>query len=926
MLELKLGRRRMMQAALSAGAAPVALIGTRTAIAAPLAPAPIRDAEILWLDGVPPSQHEGITWGVPWPRGTISGNAPFALAGADGAAMPVQSWTTAWWPDGSVKWSAHAIPAGQSAQARHRLTTDRPAAPAAPVRVTDSADAVLVESGALRWRIAKAGEHIILSAHSGARETLRNVGLITTAQDAPGEDGDAASSTRFASRIERTTVEQTGPVRAVIRVEGKHSGGGRDWLPFSMRLYFHAGSAAVRIVHSFVFDGDEKKDFIRGLGLSGAVPMEDLPHDRHIRFAGTGGGLWGEAVRPLTGLRRDSGKAFRDAQVAGVKTPPLAQLTRPVADGLPFIPQWGDFTLSQPNADGFTITKRTEPGRGWIDADAGTRADGLGYIGGAAGGVAFAMADFWKKCPVRLDVRDAHKDTARFTLWYHSPDAPAMDLRFYHSDMDMEAYADQNKGLDITYEDFEPGWGSAHGIARTTEFTLWALPATPSRDRLAQMAANVVKPPRLIAPPARIHAAGVFGDWDLPNPTTPARKAIEGQNDAMLAFYMGQVEQRRWYGFWNYGDVMHTYDADRHVWRYDIGGFAWDNSELSPDLWLWYSFLRTGRADLFRFAEAMTRHTGEVDVYHIGPKRGMGTRHGVQHWGDSSKQPRVSNAAYRRIYYYLTADERVGDLMRELLGSEETLTRVEIGRKVGERSPEGMPPGGASSMASEEKSPPGQVYVGFGTTWSSLAACWLTEWERTRDRKWRDRLLAGMTSIAALPKQWFAGGANYDLASGRFTGPGTDVSVSHLNAVFGAVEVHSELFGLLDVPAYKKAWLDYCVAYNAPEAEFRAMTGAAGRGRNLKQGHSRLTAYAARELRSPALARRAAEEFLGGEAGLRLGAMDRQRRIDGPAVLKPIDESAQVSTNAAAQWGLAAIQDLALVGDALEDVYAESKR
>ena len=40
--------------------------------------------------------------------------------------------------------------------------------------------------------------------------------------------------------------------------------------------------------------------------------------------------------------------------------------------------------------------------------------------------------------------------------------------------------------------------------------------------------------------------------------------------------------------------------------------------------------LRTGDAGLFRFAEAMTRHTGEVDVYHLGRFKGLGTRHGVQ--------------------------------------------------------------------------------------------------------------------------------------------------------------------------------------------------------------------------------------------------------------------------------------------------------
>lgn len=33
------------------------------------------------------------------------------------------------------------------------------------------------------------------------------------------------------------------------------------------------------------------------------------------------------------------------------------------------------------------------------------------------------------------------------------------------------------------------------------------------------------------------------------------------------------------------------------------------HSELSPDLCLWSAFLRSGRADVFRLAEALTRRT-----------------------------------------------------------------------------------------------------------------------------------------------------------------------------------------------------------------------------------------------------------------------------------------------------------------------------
>ncbi len=43
----------------------------------------------------------------------------------------------------------------------------------------------------------------------------------------------------------------------------------------------------------------------------------------------------------------------------------------------------------------------------------------------------------------------------------------------------------------------------------------------------------------------------------------------------------------------------------------------------------------------------------------------------------------------------------------------------------------------------------------------------------------------------------------------------------------------------------------------------------------------------------------------------------QRNRIDGPTVLEPVDEAAFVSTNDAAQYGLAAIQNLALIGERL---------
>jgi hypothetical protein len=57
-----------------------------------------------------------------------------------------------------------------------------------------------------------------------------------------------------------------------------------DFLPFTLRFYVSAGATSVRMVHFFIYDGDQTKDFIKGLGLTFATPMTDQLQDRHIRF------------------------------------------------------------------------------------------------------------------------------------------------------------------------------------------------------------------------------------------------------------------------------------------------------------------------------------------------------------------------------------------------------------------------------------------------------------------------------------------------------------------------------------------------------------------------------------------------------------------------------------------------------------------
>ncbi|MFE2299760.1 Tat pathway signal sequence domain protein [Streptomyces sp. NPDC059445] len=903
-------RRSLLKAAAVAGAATQAgwVLGTPDARAASEARAADADPVRLdWLEDGGLGAAPGSTVGVPWPRGAYRPDQTFALTDADGTPVPVQSWPLAHWPDGSLKWTAHAM---SSDTGPLTLTAGEAAAPERRVTVTTSGGVVSVSTGVITAKIGTTGSALVKSVTRGTTEIAGNGRLVLIRRpEIEDEDQGTVKSERFESVISATTVEQDGPVRAVVRVDGKHRKGERSWLPFSVRLYFYAGADSFRMVHTITFDGKQEPgkssgDFVGGLGVRFTVPMRDAAYDRHIRVGGDGTGLLREAVQGVTGLRRDPGATVQAAQFAGEKLADPSTWDQRVTTRLPYIPQWGDYTLSQLSADGFTLRKRTGKGHGWIAAGGGRRASGFGYVGGPSGGFSFGLRDFWEKFPAQLDIRGAHTDEAEVTLWLWSPEAQPMDLRFYHDGMGQDTYAEQLEGLNITYEDYEPGFGTPYGIARTSELLFWADESTPTPERLAEQIGALRVLPQLAAPPRQLIKSKVFGPglYSEPDRSTPAKARIEDHLDFLFTYYKDQVEMRRWYGFWDYGDIMHSYDPVRHQWRYDVGGYAWDNSELSPDLWLWFAYLRSGRADIFRFAEAMTRHTGEVDVYHLGRWAGLGTRHGVQHYADSAKQQRIANTTYRRYYYFLTADERVGDLMRANVDSDETFLVLDPNRKV--RTEPYTPDRHALS-------------IGFGTDWSGLVSAWLTEWERKGPQweKARARVLSTMETIAAQPNGFVQGSGLYDLDTGRFAVAGAPVvGVSHLSAVFGLNELCAELIDLVDMPAFKEAYLDYCRYFNATKAEQAARYGSNFGTLLLFQGHSRLDAYAAVQTDDARLAARAWAKFYDSD-GYGESAPWRTEELSGPVTLVPGSEASWVYTNDTALYGLAAIENLALLGD-----------
>ncbi len=853
-----------------------------------------------WLGAEPPGVEQGVNWGVPWPKGELRPDAPLALRDGRGAAIPMQTWPLAYWPDGSVKWSGHAIAAAPGAAGPLQLGPGAATAPSTALRASTQDGWIDVDTGTMRARIPRRGANLIESLAMGNRTVAQNGRLLLLLEDR--SEPRVVREEDFVSRVESAVLEQSGPVRAVVKIDGRHQSltSERAWLPFTVRLYFYAGSESVRITHSFVFDGDGNRDFIKGLGMAFSVPFQEERHNRHIRFAGDGDGVWVQPVVMAPGFRPAAGSAVIEPyadHLEGKRMPNLAELPEQARNAILTMPVWGDALLSQPGPNTFSIRKRTADDRSWVQVTDGHRSLGLAVLGDVSGGIAVGLRDFWQKHPSAIEIKNGGTDMGEMRVWFWSPEGEPMDLRHY---------SDRPHGLSINYEDWKPGWATPEGIANTHEITLWAFDAVPASAELAAMARAVSEPPILVATPEYYHQLQVFGRWSLPDRSTPTLRWIEDQIEGFVDYYRDQVEERSWYGFWNYGDLMHNYDFVRHEWRYDIGGWAWINTELMPDILLWHTFLRTGRADIYRMAEAMTRHTSEVDVHHVGPFAPLGSRHNVSHWGDGAKQPRVSHAGIKNFYYYLAADDRIGDLMRNQLDADRTYAVLQQyngahyvptpdggyipDRPRNQRALEAPTPDELRQMPRPERTLTQRMHG----DWAYYAINWMTEWERTGDPKWRDHIMTEMRAMVE------------NAQDGRLSGGGT------FGMLFGGPESMYQLQQMIDYPEFWAAWANTLEA-SGRQASGNAMTG------------PRLLAYAAEQKGSAELGMLAWEKLVGNALANGVPEVVSFRRVESPGLIKPLHDPVflgesvgwQLHGPASIQWALNAIQTMAMAREFL---------
>jgi len=821
-----------------------------------------------------------VTFGVPWKKGEIT-ECSFKAEDETGE-IAVSSRPIAYWPDGSYKWTSHTLKAFGDVTIScgdGRRTVGN--------TVVENESSITVNNGKFDVIFPKIGNVLMETPYADAK-----VRVIKELRSFEGGCPITKQVTYY-GEVAGVKLEETGAMKTVVRVDGVYKNAQcGSFLQFIAYFTIYNNEGEINIKHTFIYDGDAKTDFIKGIGIDFTQKMTGEIYNRHIKIAGDCGvmheamqlmSLWRPRLSPELYHKQMSGEKIDFDSIVDLRN------NNPVdMKDIENVTIWDSYKLQQITPDSYTIKKRTSPEEcAFINAGFGNRSKGLVFAGSTERGIAVALKDFYQKAPSSIYAKGISQEECIVTAWIIPPDAEAVDMRHYDTVAHDQTY----------YEGFPWVDSNPYGIASTNEVTLYMFDAIPSDEEIMAKAERMQNPPVMVCDPQYYHELKVMGEWSLPDRSTPLKAWLEDELDKAFDFYKNEIEQRRWYGVFDYGDVMHTYDRERHCWKYDMGGYAWQNTELIPTLWLWYAFLRSGREDIFTVAEAMSRHSADVDIYHIGDIKGLGSRHNVLHWGDSCKEPRVAMAGHHRaLYYLLGGDYRIRDVFDDVKDADFATLKVDPLRFFYKKEEMKMP-----------------THARSGPDWSSYCSNWLLQWEMNGNTKYRDKIKVGIDDIKKSPLRMISGSNyEYDPESGHLGYIGENAAGgSHLAVCMGGPQTWIELTDLLDDPVFTDMMVEYGKFYYlSAEEKIKYSNGLInGSGFVYPYMASALSAFAARESNDEKLAYQVWQVLIHSLAG-----KNKDEGFDEEVVNyynnNQLREMFWISTNFTAQWCLNTIISL----------------
>ena len=386
------------------------------------------DIPLQWI-GTTPAKDKPVSWGVPFGEGVLKADALLKLTTDKGQEVTIDSWPLAYWPDGSVKWCAVSgiIPGNTDKLILNQKTKKEAKSQAKRIDwVHEEGNNIRVDAGDVQAYLSKEGEFLMDSLSYQGVKVGEKLRLFCQTQSEPALEKVATIAfSNYSSQLKKVQIEREGQVRTTLKLEGVHvNEQGREWLPFVVRLYIYKGSGEIKMVHSFVYDGDQDKDFIRALGVRMDVPLRESLYNRHVAFSCEEGGTWSEPVQPLVGRRvltlgkpQPGEPSLQQQQMEGKRIPDYDEFDQKNRALLDNWASWDGYRLSQLSADSYSIRKRANDNNPWIGTFSGNRSNGYMFVGDVTGGIGVCMHDFWQSYPSSLEVSGAKTSVATITAW-----------------------------------------------------------------------------------------------------------------------------------------------------------------------------------------------------------------------------------------------------------------------------------------------------------------------------------------------------------------------------------------------------------------------------------------------------------------------------------------------------------------------------
>ncbi len=225
-----------------------------------------------------PRANWPVTSGVPFAQGALLEAAHLTLVDDAGRPVPPQTDILARWPDGSVRWLLVDFQVAQRAPKSARAFTlrhdpTRTATPAtSPLRVTTERGLTIIVTGPLRLALDPARLDPLGAAWLDRDGDGRFADDERVTRPAGGFFVRDAAGNRFesAQAPAEIVVEEAGPLRACVRVTGRHgTAGGATLFRYILRLHAIAGQPFVRCSYTFINDAqDAVMTGIKELGLT----------------------------------------------------------------------------------------------------------------------------------------------------------------------------------------------------------------------------------------------------------------------------------------------------------------------------------------------------------------------------------------------------------------------------------------------------------------------------------------------------------------------------------------------------------------------------------------------------------------------------------------------------------------------------------